>query len=396
MLLIGAGLFVRSLQNLSQSEPGFSRETVSVVSIDARRTDRRDRPEWRRLDRAYRDLLETVEAIPGVRSASLAHVTPASTDPNDFEGLHVASGKVTEPIRQVMVYPGYFSTVGIPMVQGRDFIRLDNRENAAPVCIVNEAFARKMYPGENPIGKPCFHARQSSATDGPIVPFEIVGVVRDSRQMNPTGAIFPLAYTTFLEAFGTRPAMALYVRTAGSPNLILPRIRSLVSRIDPTLPQLEIHTLARDMDVALIRERLIAMLSSLFGILALLLACVGLYGLLAFAVVQRTMEVGIRMALGASRAGVLWIVMRDALQLVAVGIAIGVPVALGVARLASSRFPALFGAQKADLALSAVRSNVAALTLRSKDHRSCDDRVGRLHPNRCSGNRRVSSGQARI
>jgi ABC-type antimicrobial peptide transport system permease subunit len=179
--------------------------------------------------------------------------------------------------------------------------------------------------------------------------------------MNPAGAIFPLAYTTFLEVFGTRPAMALYVRTAGNPNLILPRIRSLVSKIDPTLPQLEIHSLARDMDAALIRERLIATLSSLFGVLALLLACVGLYGLLAFAVVQRTMEVGIRMALGASRAGVLWIVMRDVMRLVAIGIAAGVPVALGIARLASSRFPALFAAQKSDPALSAVKTDVTAL-----------------------------------
>jgi ABC-type antimicrobial peptide transport system permease subunit len=115
------------------------------------------------------------------------------------------------------------------------------------------------------------------------------------------------------------------------------------------------------MDAALVRERLIAILSSLFGILALLLACVGLYGLLAFAAVQRTREVGIRMALGASRAGVLWIMMCDALKLVAVGIAIGVPAALGVARFASSQFPALLGAQKTDLALSAVRPNVTAL-----------------------------------
>jgi predicted permease len=362
LLLIGAGLFVRSLQNLSERESGGLRESVSIVSIDTRRTDWRDRPEWHRLDRAYQDLLETVEGIPGVRSASLAHVTPASPDPNDFWGLIFPSGKWSEPIRQVMIYPGYFSTVGIPIVQGRDFARLDNRDSSSPVCIVNEAFARKMYPGENPIGKPCFHGRQPSAgPKSPLLPFEIVGVARDSRQMNPTGAILPQAYTTFLEAFGTRPAMALYVRTAGSPNLILPRIRSLVSKIDPTLPQLEIHTLARDMDAALVRERLIAILSSLFGILALLLACVGLYGLLAFAAVQRTREVGIRMALGASRAGVLWIMMCDALKLVAVGIAIGVPAALGVARFASSQFPALLGAQKTDLALSAVRPNVTAL-----------------------------------
>jgi predicted permease len=352
LLLIGAGLFVRSLQNLSGRESSVPRESVAIIRIDARPTDWRDRAEWHRLDRVYQDILQTVAEIPGVRSASLAQVTPANPHPTNFEGL-LLSGKVSEPIGTIQIYPGYFSTVGIPMVAGRDFTPADGSEKAPPVCIVNQAFARKMYPGENAIGKPCLHSRQRA--------LEIVGIAKDSREMNPTGEILPQAYTTFLGIQSTRPAMALYIRTAGNPNLILPRIRSLVSRIDPTLPQLEVHTLARDMDQALVRERLIAILSSLFGILALLLACVGLYGLLAFAVVQRTMEVGIRMALGASRAGVIRLVMRDALRLVITGIAVGVPVALAVARLASSQFPALFGPHIADPVMAAVKTQGTAL-----------------------------------
>ncbi|HTB11427.1 MAG TPA: ABC transporter permease [Bryobacteraceae bacterium] len=361
LLLIGAGLFVRSLQNLNQRDAGFPRESVSVIRIDIRPTDWRDRPEWFRLDSVYKNLLHTVQEIPGVRSASLAQVTPSSPHPMNFEGLISTTGKWSEPIGTITVYPGYFSTVGIPILAGRDFNPGDLEHKSPPVCVVNEAFARKMYPGENPLGKPCFHSRQPQAKPGSHAAYEIVGVARDSREMNPTGAITPIAYNTFLGLSSSRPAMALYVRTAANPNVILPGIRSLVSNIDPTLPQLEVHTLARDMDAALIRERLIAVLSTLFGILALLLACVGLYGLMAFAVVQRTIEVGIRMALGASRRGVVWMIMRDALKLVGSGIAVGVPVALSAARLASTQFPNLFGVQKSDPALAAIQSQGSAL-----------------------------------
>lgn len=345
VLLIGAGLFVRSLQNLIGPASSSSRESVAVLRIDVQPIDWRNRPEWQRLDRAYKDLLETVESLPGVRSASLAQVTPSSPHPVNFEGLLTDSGKVSEPIGTITVYPGYFATVGIPIVAGRDF----NPRDLGRVCIVNEAFVHKMYPAENPLGKPCFHYRQQA--------YEIVGIAKDSREMNPTGPILPIAYNTFLGLQSTRPAMALYVRTLGNPNLILP-LRSQISKIDPTLPQLEIHTLARDMDTALVRQRLIAVLSSLFGILALLLACVGLYGLLAFAVVQRTKEVGIRMALGASQAGVVWLVLRDALKLVATGIAVGVPIALSVARF--------FGSEHSDPALAAINKPVTALLFEVK------------------------------
>ena len=361
LLLIGAGLFVRSLQNLNGREAGISRKSVSIIRVDAKPADWRDIGELHRLDNLYKDLLQTVKDIPGVRLASLAQVTPSKPNSENFEGLRFPSGKFSEPIGTVVVYPDYFSTVGIPLVEGRDFSSMDNRDNSPSVCIVNEAFARKMYPGENAIGKPCIHSNRPGAIHRSGQPYEIVGIVKNSRQMNPTGTVFPLVYTTFLETSITRHAMVLYVQMSGNPNVILPRIRLQVSKIDPTLPQLEVHTLARDMDAALIKERLVAMLSTLFGALALLLACVGLYGLLAFAVVQRTMEVGIRMALGASRPAVVWMIMQDALKLVAIGIALGVPVALGLARVASNRFPDLFGSPNADPALAAIKTDIAGL-----------------------------------
>jgi hypothetical protein len=246
------------------------------------------------------------------------------------EAMRYPSGLFSGPIGMMMVYPEYFATAGIPLSAGREFTNQDLTEGSPRVCLVNEAFVRKFYAGENPIGRPCTSAN-----------FEIVGVVKDSRYMNPTGQIPPLIYQTFLQAATGRGEMTLYVRTAGKPDPLLPRIREEVWNVDEAVPQFEIHTLAQEMDIALTRERLIATLSTLFGALALLLACVGLYGLLAFGVVQRSKEIGVRMALGANRTGIVWTVMRDAWQLLGIGIAVGAPAVLGIERFASSRWGAL-------------------------------------------------------
>jgi hypothetical protein len=209
--------------------------------------------------------------------------------------------------------------------------------------VVNEVFARQSFPGENPVGKPCPVRTRSRS------PCEIIGVVKDSRYANLRGDTPAIAYQPFLQTNTGRGQMALHVRVAGNSGLILPRIREEVQKVDRDLPMFEVRTLAEEMDTALIRERLIAMLSSFFSILALLLACVGLYGLLTFAVVQRTGEMGIRMALGASRGDVVWMVMREALALAVIGVAIGVPSALAVARLASSQIAGLlFGLKASD------------------------------------------------
>jgi ABC-type antimicrobial peptide transport system permease subunit len=213
-----------------------------------------------------------------------------------------------------------------------------------------------MFPGENPVGKPCFTGRRPSARDTngpryptPPEPYQIIGVVKDSRYGNPRGEPQPIIYTTFLQTGTGRGQMVLHVRVTGDPGLLVPRIREEVLRVDPTLPVFEVRTLSQEMDAALIQERLIATLSSLFGVLALLLASVGLYGLLAFGVVQRTGEVGIRMALGAGRGDVIWMILREALVLVLLGVAIGVPAAFAVARLAGSRISGLlFGLTATD------------------------------------------------
>jgi predicted permease len=255
-----------------------------------------------------------------------------------------------------MLYAGYFATVGVPMAAGREFEEGDLAANAAAVCIVNEAFARRVFPGENPLGRTCYNGRRPNVNDTagpryatPPEDYRIVGVVRDSRYSNPRGEPEPVIYTTFLQTGTGRGQMVLHVRVAGQAGQVLPQIRDEVLRVDPTLPAFDVHTLAEEMDAALVRERLIAMLSMMFGGLALLLASVGLYGLLSFGVVQRTSELGVRMALGAGRGDVVWLVLREAMMVVAIGLAVGVPAAFVTARLASSQIAGLlFGLRATD------------------------------------------------
>jgi ABC-type antimicrobial peptide transport system permease subunit len=183
----------------------------------------------------------------------------------------------------------------------------------------------------------------------------------------------PLIYTTFLQTNTGRGQMVLHVRVTGNPGAVIQRIREEVAAVDPAVPMFDVHTLEEEMNAALVQQRLIAMLASLFGGLALVLACVGLYGLLAFTLVQRTGEIGIRMALGARRGDVVWLVVSEALLLVAIGIAAGVPAALAVARLASSQISGLlfeleptdpFTIAMAALALVAVAALAAYLPAR--------------------------------
>jgi predicted permease len=371
-ILVAAGLFIRSLQGLSGDDFGVSRDRVLVVRVEPRGSDQRNIPgTTARLDQVYRNLLEKVRAIPGVRMASIGQSTPTNPLGGAGTPLTLPSGdKVRVPL--VMLYAGYFATVGVPMAAGREFEESDLVPNAATVCIVNEAFVRRVFPGQNPLGKPCYTGRRPNVNDttGPryaTAPedYHIVGVVRDSRYINPRGDAEPVIYTTFLQTGTGRGQMVLHVRVAGEAGQVLPQIRDEVLRVDPTLPAFDVHTLAEEMDAALVRERLIAMLSTLFGGLALLLASIGLYGLLSFGVVQRTSELGVRMALGAGRGDVVRLVLSEAMILVVAGLAVGVPAALATARLTSSQISGLlFGLRASDpltIALAALGLTAVAL-----------------------------------
>jgi predicted permease len=350
LVLISAGLFTRSLQKLSGDNFGVARDSVLVVRVEPRGSDQRNIPgTTMRLDRTYRDLLEAVRTIPGVRTASIGQATP--TAPLAGAGAQVAlpSGE-TVRIPLVMLYADYFATMGIPLAAGREFNESDLAVNAPSVCMVNEAYVRRVFPNENPIGRPCYNGRRPNPDDtaGPryapnAAPedYRIVGVVKDSRYTNPRGETEPVIYTTFLQTGTGRGQMVLHLRVLGDVAALLPNIRDAVLRIDPSLPTFDVHTLAQEMDAALVQERLIAMLSTLFGVLALLLASVGLYGLLTFGVVQRTNELGLRMALGARPTELVGMVLREAMILVVAGIAVGVPAAMIIIRLAGSQIAGL-------------------------------------------------------
>jgi len=339
VLLIGAGLFVRSLQKLNGQDSGVDRDRVLVVRVEPRGSDQRNIPGTTpRLDRTYRDLQTRVAAIGGVRSCSLAQFTPTSLRGNTIPFGLPSGGEQRALVP--MIYPNFFETMGIGLVAGRDFNEGDLSPQSPLVAVVNETFVRLAFAGAPAVGQ---HLKQRDDL------IEIVGVVRDSRYTSVREETPPTAYQTFLQTRTGRGQMALYVRLATSPGAALAQVRQAVHDIDPNLPLFDIHTLSEEMGAVLIRDRLIATLSTVFSALALLLACVGLYGLLAFSVVQRRAEMGIRMALGANRADVILTVMREALLLVAAGVMIGVPAAVVSGRVATNRIPGLlFGLQPTD------------------------------------------------
>jgi predicted permease len=243
-----------------------------------------------------------------------------------------------EQIEATMVTPKYLETVGAPVIVGRGFLEGD-REGAPKVAIVNETFARHFFAGESPVGKRFGTDGEDSSRE-----IEIVGMVRDlkyhsMREEAPRFVYFPVMQQMYF-------LNSLEVRTAGNPDVVAPMVRRTITDVARNLPILEVKTLNEQIDRSLRGDQLISRLTGFFGLLALLLASIGLYGVTAYAVAQRTNEIGIRIALGAGRARVLWMVLRDAVILVGIGIVIGILGALASTRLASSL---LFGLGATDL-----------------------------------------------
>jgi predicted permease len=345
ILLFGAGLFVRSLQNLHRDDSDVDQSRVLLVRIEPRDGNNRSAPGVaERLDRQYQELLDRIKRMPGVVSASLARTSPLA--PSSYSFLVALPGGGARQLPASIVYPGYFGTMGIPVVIGRDFNADDLRSGSPFAVLVNQAFIREFLGGRERLGVQHGLAEARRDAKAGFVytagrPLNIIGVVRDSRFPDLREAAPATVYQTFMQANTGSGQMVLHVRTSQPGADLAPRVRDAVRAIDSAAPMFDIHTLADEVDAALVRERLVAALSGGFGLVALGLVSVGLYGLLAFSVSRRTAEIGIRVALGATRGEVLWLVGRQGLVVVLLGLAVGVPAAWVATRLAAGQLDTL-------------------------------------------------------
>ena len=341
VLLIGAGLLVRTLDRIDDIDAGFPRDRVYTVSLTPQGSDQKNGPNGSRLNRLYLDLLERVRAIPGVVSVSLAGEPP--TMRGYGRPFRIEDGRQVVA-HQYPIYPGYFATLGSAIVQGRDFASGDMAQGAALVAIINETLARQAFPGESALGKRIVCTGRISMGESGS-PCEVIGVARDipysTLKDEPQNAI----YMTFLQAPTGRGGMELIVRASDGRSDVPAQLRREIAAIDPYLPSVVVRTLATDMDAALMRERLLALLSTIFGGLAALLAAIGLYGVIAYSVSRRAQEIGVRMALGALPRRVLGLVLGETLVLAGLGIACGLPAALAATRLLAGF---LYGVKPAD------------------------------------------------
>jgi len=328
LMLVAAGLFVRTLSNLQSIELGFNRENVLLFRMNARQAGHQD-PE---IITFYSDLHKRFSSVPGVRGASASH-SPLLGE-GTWSGYIVPPGQERKgPTHILMTTADFFKTMQIPMVLGRAF---DDRDRAGSqaVAVVSEAYAKRYFPGRNPLGEHIVVNRRAPLDNADV---EIVGVAKDARYGAITGEFRDVAYLPFNQGtYFPVEEMTFALRTSGDPLQYVNAVREIVSRADPRVPVSNVRTQEAQIDQMMNQEVIFARLCTAFAILALLIACVGLYGTMSYTVAQRTGEIGIRMALGAPRGAVVWMVLRQVFVLAALGLGIGVPTAFGISRFVES------------------------------------------------------------
>jgi predicted permease len=329
LLLAGAGLFARSLYNLKWLDPGFRVDDLFVFSIDPSLSGY----EGGRLTSLYRRMQEELVAVPGVRSVSMSEVGTLAGDNWSqtvrVDGYEAKEGEDLNPSVDG-IGPRYFETMGIPLVSGREFTERDVI-GAPKVAIINETMAKYFYGSSNPIGRR-FGFGRGKPTD-----IEIVGIAKDVRSVELRDQPPRYVYIPYAQDDSVTQ-LTYHVRAARDDGgAIAAGIRQSVRRLDPNLPIFNMKTMAVQIDESLFVERMVAVLSVAFGALATLLAAIGLYGVMSYAVTRRTREIGIRMALGAERGRVLWLVLREVAAMALAGIAGGLAAALWVTRQVQSQ-----------------------------------------------------------
>jgi predicted permease len=358
LLLMGAGLFVKTLANLENTRTGFeSAENLVSFQVDPAKNGYT----VARTRNFYTAALREIRAIPGVRSAAYA-MWPLLNG-REWDLTVVVEGHQAEQGEDMQVFynlvsPGYWRAMGIPLLQGRDFDerdRVDGGDDPQPwtVAIVNREFAEHFFPTQNPIGRHigCCHGTGTKPS------IRIVGLVENSLFGGPRAGVRRQVFLPYLES-ASPAAVTFYARTSKPSPAIFSTLRRMVAKLDGSMPVYDLKTLENQLTETLSTERLIASLSAVFGVVATVLAALGLYGVMAFVVARRTREIGVRMALGAPRSWVLWLVLREVLILLGVGLMTGVPAAYLLSRYVSSQ---LFGVTPEDVWTGAAAIGVLGL-----------------------------------
>jgi predicted permease len=344
LLLIGAGLLVRTLLNLQHVDPGFNESNLLLFTVEPGLIGYKDE----RLATLYKQMSERVEALPGVTAATFSRMPLLSFSssnstvflpgaPAGPDGRIAGSGNVYE----LEVRENFLDVMQIPLLLGRRLTATDDA-HAPKVVVVNETFAKKFFPNENPIGKR--FGRDPKINDE----YEIVGLAKDAKYTSQREDVPPTAYRPWQQQLRSVNTVTFEVRTTNDPNAAVSAIRQAVREVDGNLPLKDIKTQIEQADETLAMERLFAKLLSLFGLLAQQLAAIGLYGVLAWSVSQRTHEIGIRMALGADRSKVLRMIMKQGMTLTLIGVALGLGCAYVLTKYLESLTTMLYGVQPRD------------------------------------------------
>ena len=328
VLLVGAGLFLRTVRNLRHVDVGFEIDNLLLVPVNPA-LNRYEQP---RIVNQYAQMLDDLRRVPGIRGVTASQPALLSGSISRTSIYIQGRAKPTDrnSVNHMYVAPNFFDTLGIRVLAGRALTDRDT-QTSPKVTVINEAAARKYFSGENPIGR---RFGQSFETTGD---FEIVGVVRDVKYNSVRDDAPPTMYRPYLQwAQGRVGAMTFELRTAADPATIVTSVREAMRRIDPNLPILKVSTQAEQIEQRFAQERVFAQAYVLFGGLAVMIASVGLFGLMSYSVARRTNEIGIRMALGAKREDVVAMVLRESMTVVAAGLVVGTITTLGVGRFVKS------------------------------------------------------------
>jgi predicted permease len=348
LLLIGAGLLVRTLRNLQHVETGFNANNLLLFDVDPGLLGYKDK----KLAALYEQAFSRLEAVPGVQSVTFSRNALLSFSANTssvfLPGEVGPDGKPRESEAKVhTVRENFLSAMETPLLMGRSLSAQDDARSPR-VAVVNQSFAKAHFGNENPIGK-----RFSFGTEN-LNEIEIVGLARDAKYTSQRDEIEPTVYQSWRQSLSRVNMVVFEVRTAGDPMPFVGPIRAAMRDVDSNLPLSNIRTQIQQADQTLAMERMFAKLLTLFGVIAQLLAAIGLYGVMAYAVSQRTQEIGIRMALGADRRKVLMMIVRQGMMLTVVGVAIGLGGAFVLMKYLEGLTSLLFGVEARDPATFAV------------------------------------------